>query len=202
MASPNDFEKALLNAATAAQKFHIDMTEGAYLWYSHESFLQNFIAREMFEKTGHCVYVDPSPKKIREWAASASKKPPKNLQQRFDLVFWLKTDEEVKAIVEIKRAWGKKPVMDDIYKLWKYRKTKDGRNIRYYYVLYYTDHSRKDRWKGEDSKFIRDRFCKVEQKIKERTGRDKQNVGLRHGPADYICDPDKDDPWGFALFRC
>ena len=202
MARPNDFEKALLNAATAAQKFHIDMTEGAYLGYSHESFLQNFIAMKMFEKTGHCVYVDPSPKKIRESAASASKKPPKNLQQRFDLVFWLKTDEEVKAIVEIKRAWGKKPVMDDIYKLWEYRKTKDGRNIRYYYVLYYTDHSRKDRNKGEDSKYIQRRFRVVDKEIKEGTGRDKQNVGLRHGPADYICDPDKDDPWGFALFRC
>ena len=199
---PNNFEKAILDAAWNAQKFHIEMTDGRYLWYSHESFLQNFIAREMFKKIEHCVYVDPSPKKIREMAASASKKPPKNLQQRFDLVFWLKTDDEVKAIVEIKRAWVKTPVMDDIYKLWEYRKTNDGRNIRYYYVLYYTDHSRKDIHEGTDSKFIRDRFCKVEQKIKEGTGQDKQNVGLRHGPADYICDPDKDDPWGFALFRC
>ena len=202
MVEPNEFEEAILDAAWNAQEFHIEMTGGQYLWYSHESFLQNFIAREMFNNTEHCVYVDPSPKKIRESTASASKKPPKNLQQRFDLVFWLKTDDEVKAIVEIKRAWGKKPVMDDIYKLWEYRKTKDGRTIRYYYVLYYTDHSRKDRWKGDDSRFIRDRFCNVDKEIKEEAGRDKQNVGLRHRPDDYICDPDKDDPWGFALFRC
>ena len=199
---PNKFEKAILDAALNAQKFHIEMTDGQYLWYSHESFLQNFIAREVFKKTEHCVYVDPSPKKIWESAASASKKPPKNLQQRFDLVFWLKTDNEVKAIVEIKRAWGKKPVMDDIYKLREHRKSKDGRNIRYYYVLYYTDHSRKDRWKGKDSRFIQDRFCEVDKKIKGGTGQDKQSVGLRHGPADYICDPDEEDPWGFALFRC
>ena len=202
---PNQFEKAILDAAVAAQEFHIEMTEGHYLWYSHESFLQNFIAIKMFKnkkKAGHYVYVDPSPKKIRASSASASKKPPKNLQQRFDLVFWLKTDDEVKAIAEIKRAWGKKPVMDDIYKLWEYRKTKDGRNIRYYYVLYYTDHSRKDRWKGKDSKFIRDRFCKIEQEIKEGIGKHRQQVGLRHRPDDYIFDSKDRDPWGFALFRC
>ena len=183
MARPNDFEKALLNAAKAAQKFHIDMTEGAYLGYSHESFLQNFIAIKMFEKTGHCVYIDASPKKIREWTVPASKKPPK--YRRFDLVFWFKSKNKVKAIVEIKRAWEKNSVMGDVNKLRKYRETKDGeKNIRYYYVLYYTSHSNKDRRKGEGSKFIRDRFCKVEQKIKEGTGRIKQSVGLRHGPAD------------------
>lgn len=203
MVEPNEFEEAILDAAWNAQEFHIEMTGGQYLWYSHESFLQNFIAREMFNNTEHCVYVDPSPKKIRESTASASKKPPKNLQQRFDLVFWLKSEDRVKAIVEIKRAWGKKPVMDDIYKLWEYRKTnKDGRTIRYYYVLYYTDHGRKEKWNRGDIKFIKRRFCKVDKEIKEEAGRDKQNVGLRHRPHDYICDPDKDDPWGFALFRC
>ena len=133
-------------------------------------------------------------------SGSRRPRPVRNRQRTFNrgsiLFFWLKTDEEVKAIVEIKRAWGKKPVMDDIYKLWEYRKTKDGRTIRYYHVLYYTDHSRKDRWKGEDSKFIQDRFCKVDKEIKEGTGRDKHNVGLRHRPADYICDPDKDDLTG------
>ena len=201
---PNKFEKAILDAAIAAQKFHIEMTGGQYLWYSHESFLQNFIAREMFmnKDMGHCVYVDPSPKKIREWLDSPSNKGPKNLRQRFDLVFWFKSGKNrVKAIVEIKRAWEKNSVMDDIYKLWEYRKTEGDQDIDGY-VLYYTDHRRKDRWKRKDSKFIQDRFCEVDKEIKEGTGRDKQNVGLRHRPNDYICNPDEDDPWGFALFRC
>ena len=203
---PNQFEKAILDTAVAAQEFHIEMTGGLYLPYSHESFLQNFIAIEMFEnkkKAGHSVYVDASPKKIWEGAASAGKKPPKNLLQRFDLVFWLKSEDRVKAIVEIKETWGKKPVMDDIDKVSEYLKTKDGQDI-HGYVLYYTDHGRKDRWKGQDSKFIQARFCKVEKEIKEGIGQIRQRVGLRHRPDDYICDPkDKDwRPWGFALFRC
>ena len=123
---PNKFEKAILDAAWNAQKFHIEMTGGEYLWYSHESFLQNFIAIKMFKnkkKAGHYVYVDASPKKIRESSDSASEEDEKDSRQRFDLVFWFKSKNEVKAIVEIKRAWKKNSVMDDIYKLWEYRKT-------------------------------------------------------------------------------
>ena len=165
MAKPNKFEKAILDAAIAAQKFHIDMTGDQYLPFSHESFLQNFIAMKMFKNTEHCVYVDPSPKKIRASSTSASKKPPKNLLQRFDLVFWLKSEDRVKAIVEIKETWGKKPVMDDIDKVSEYLKTKDGQDIQGY-ILYYTDHVRKDRWKGQDSKFIQARFCKIEKRKK------------------------------------
>ena len=191
MVKTNKFEKAILDAAIAAQEFHIEMTDGLYLPYSHESFLQNFIAIEMFKNTEHCVNVDASPKKIREFAASAGKKPPKNLLQRFDLVFWLKSEDRVKAIMEIKETWGKNPVMDDINKVSKYLKTKDGQDI-HGYVLYYTDHGRKDKWKGQDSKFIQARFRKIEKEKK---------VELRNT---YIHDPkDKDwDPWGFALFRC
>ena len=201
---PNKFEKAILDAAWNAQKFHIEMTGGEYLWYSHESFLQNFIAIKMFKnkkKAGYYVYVDASPKKIRESSDSASEEDEKDSRQRFDLVFWFKSKNEVKAIVEIKRAWEKNSVMDDIYKLWEYRKTEGDQDIDGY-VLYYTDHRRKDRWKRKDSKFIQDRFCEVDKEIKEGIGRDKQNVGLRHRPNDYICNPDEDDPWGFALFRC
>ncbi len=189
MAKPNNFEKAIMDAAKAAQKFHIEMTEGAYLSYSHESFLQNFIAIKMFNNTGHYVYVDPSPKKIREGLASPAKKGPKNLRQRFDLVFWLKDGERVKAIVEIKATWEKNPVKDDIDKVSKYLKTKDGQDI-HAYVLYYTDHGRKDKWKGDDSRFIRDRFCKIE------------NVKKVKLKATYIHDQKETDPWGFALFRC
>lgn len=202
MVKPNKFEKAILDAAKKAQEFHKKMADGPYLSYSHESFLQNFIAMNMFKNTGHYVFVDPSPKKILEWYPSAGKKPPKNLnlRERFDLVFWLKSEDRVKAIVEIKVTWGKKPVMDDVHKVSEYL-TKDGRGIPGY-VLYYTDKRRNDRWKGNDIKFIRKRFYEVDKEIKEGIGRNKQNVGMRHRPADYTYDPKDDDPWGFALFRC
>lgn len=129
------------------------------------------------------------PKKIREWLDSPGKKGPKNLRQRFDLVFWRKSKNEVKAIVEIKVNSGKELVKKDINKVSNYLKTKDGQNIQGGgYILYYTDKLRK--WKGQDSKFIQDRFCKITKEKK---------VELR---ATYIHDPKDTDPWVFALFRC
>ena len=87
---PNQFEKAILDAATSAQRFHIKMTSGDYLSYSHESYLQNYIAINIFRNKGFYIYIDPSPKKIREASDSISKRPPNNISQRFDLVFWHK----------------------------------------------------------------------------------------------------------------
>ena len=58
MTKPNKFEREILKAAVAAQKFHIKMTGGQYIWYSHESFLQNYIAIQLFKKTDHCVYIE------------------------------------------------------------------------------------------------------------------------------------------------
>lgn len=200
MVQPNDFEKEILGAAFAAQRFHLKMTGGQYLWYSHESYLQNFVAVELFKKTSHCVYIDPSPKKLRESSASSSKRPPPNVKQRFDLVFWLKSDARVKAILEIKVAWGKKPVMDDIRKVSTYLNTKDGQGVTGY-VLYYTDHRRNKRWKGKDSRFIGDRFKSVDEEVKSMRGRDR-TAGLRHGLFDYVCDRKNEDPWGVALYRC
>lgn len=200
MVQTNQFEKAILDTAMSAQKFHIQMTGGQYLWYSHESFLQNFIAVNLFKTTGHCVYVDPSPKKLRESSASASKRPPKNLRQRFDLVFWLKSEDRVKAIVEIKATWEKNPVIKDVIKVSKYLESRDGQEVTGY-VLYYTDHGRNKRWKGDDSRFIYDRFRNVEIYMQEKF-RNKASIGLRHNLADYICDDENADPWGFALYRC
>ena len=86
---------------------------------------------------------------------------------------------------------GKELVKKDINKVSNYLKTKDGQNIQGGgYVLYYTDKLRKDKRKGQDSKFIQDRFCKIKKEKK---------VELR---ATYIHDPKDTDPWGFALFRC
>ena len=195
MAKPNNFEKAIMDAAKAAQEFHIEMTDGAYLWYSHESFLQNFIAIEMFKnkKMGHWVYIDASPKKIRESSDSASEEDEEDSRQRFDLVFWLKSEDRVKAIVEIKVRQWKQPVMKDIEKVSNYLGTKDGKNIAGY-VLFYDDQRGDQRRKdsqSQDSKIkIQGRFSEIEKEKK---------VELR---GTYIHKPKGRDPWGFALCRC
>ena len=37
-------------------------------------------------------------------------------RSRFDLVFWFKSKDEVKVVLEIKRAWRKRPIENDINK--------------------------------------------------------------------------------------
>lgn len=193
MVNPNKFEKAILKAAVDAWKFHYEMTGGAYLHYTHESFLQNYIAVNMFSEKGFYVYVDPSPKKIRNDSRSdsISEKPPKNLnlQQRFDLVFWLKADDRVKAIIEVKRAWNKTPVMNDVNKVSDYLKTNDGKDVDGY-VLYYTHAS--------DTKFIHRRFQAVDEEMKKSIGKEGK-FGL---VGKYIFEEKDWAPYGFALFRC
>ena len=184
----NKFEQAILKTAKAAQRFHLRMTDGAYLWYSHESYLQNYIAIHMFKQQKYCIYVDPSPKKLQESSENAGKKPSKYPEQRFDLVFWMKSKDKVKAILEVKVSREKSPVIKDIHKISEYIK-KNGNGITGY-VLYYTDKKRKERSKGKDSEVLKRRFSSV--------SKDKgiELIGS------HISDPKNADPWGFALYRC
>ncbi len=183
---PNIFEKAILDAAMSAQRFHIEMS-GNYLWYSHESYLQNYIAIEVFKSLGFQVYVDPSPKKIRDSSDLKSKRPPQNVTQRFDLVFWRKAENRLKAVIEVKQAWKQSPVISDVNKVSDYITKKDAGGATGY-VLYYTH---------GDTQFIVNRFNRVND-----TMRNRSNLhGLVHPIDSYICELD-DPPWGFALFRC
>ena len=188
----NKFETAILDAAISAQRFHIEMTGGYYLWYSHESYLQNYIAIKTFENEGFYTSVDASPKKIRKDSDSISKRPPKNLGQRFDLVFWKKAKNQLKAIVEIKRSWNQTPVINDVKKVLEYITKKDAGGAAGY-VLYYNHDDTKD--KG--AQVIIDRFNRVHN-----TMRNQLNLhGLTHPVDSYICESDNPS-WGFALFRC
>lgn len=189
---PNQFEKAILDAAVSAQRFHIKMTGGYYLWYAHESYLQNYIAIRMFKKTGFYVSVDASPKKIRKDADSISKRPPGNSAQRFDLVFWRKSKNQLKAIVEIKRAWSQRPVIKDVEKLSGFITKKDAGDATGY-VLYYTHDDTRDM----GAQVIADRFNRVNDTMRNQLGLH----GLTH-PVDSYIPKSGDPPWGFALFRC
>ena len=184
---PNQFEKAILDAATSAQRFHIKMTSGDYLSYSHESYLQNYIAINIFRNKGFYIYIDASPKKIRVASDSISKRPPNNISQRFDLVFWHKAKNQPKAIVEIKRAWNQTPVIKDVKKLSDYITKKDAGGATGY-VLYYTH---------DDTQLITNRFNRVNDTMRNQLSLH----GLTHPDDSYIC-KSGDPPWGFALFRC
>ena len=118
-----------------------------------------------------------------------SKRPPSNTTQRFDLVFWRKTKNQLKAIVEIKRAWNQTPIIKDVETLMGYISKKDAGGAAGY-VLYYTHHDR-------DTQVILDRFNRVND-----TMRNQLNThGLSHPVEDYIFS-EYNPPWGLALFRC
>lgn len=192
----NALEKTIMNAAKSAQKFHFKMTNGEYVSFSHESFLQNYIAIQLFKETHYCVNVDPSKQKIRNEMGLGGRKP-LDIQKRFDIVLWKKTILAIRAVVEIKQSWTKDPVLKDIRKVSKFLNTSGGERASGY-VLYYTDHRRKEWWNGRDVKFIRDRFQVVVEEIPRIVERDR-SAELR---AEYVSNKKAEDPWGFALFRC
>lgn len=204
MAKPNKFEHSILSAACRAQEFHIKMTYGASLAYSHESFLQNFVAIELFRETGHWVNVDPSRHKVQNLLTNVGRKPkPEILRQRFDLIVWPKVNSGVKAIIEIKETLSTPPVLRDVEKVSKflYTSTVIGKRAAGY-VLYYTEHSNE---KMNAKRTIRRRFDRVhkEMRSKKRAG---SQTGIRHDSEKYVSlEEDSQDVqwgWGFALFRC
>ena len=183
---PNQFEKALLDAAVSAQEFHKKMAWGSYLTYSHESYLQNYIAIKMHEKHGHPVYIDVTPKKIYE-----NDEMPNNI--RFDLAFWWKGGDKPRALVEIKRAWSMPPVIKDVNKIINYRDEYGDQAPGY--VLYLTGTIEKK--EVQDAvELIKRRFKKVNDTMRA----ELDLCGLVHSVDSYIYESGN-HAWGFALYR-
>ena len=175
---PNQFEKALLDAAVSAQEFHKEMAFGYYLDNSHESYLQNYIAIEMFKECSYPVYIDASPKRIFE-----DNELPGNIL--FDLAFWWKGGEKPRALVEIKRTWAdKNKVLDDVKKIINYRNEYD--DLVAGYVLWYSY--------GKVQTII-SKFNEMHGIICNEP--DFPGPGLIHS---HICESGN-PPWGFALYR-
>ncbi|MDE0093476.1 MAG: hypothetical protein OXO49_03120 [Gammaproteobacteria bacterium] len=197
MPQPNKFEYSILTTALNAQRFHIDMTGGWYVWYSHESFLQNFIAREL--ASDYRLNVDLSRKRLRNAVRPRGRPPnPESLRQRFDLIVWSKTTAKVKAVIEIKIGWSKAPVLRDVIKVQDFRKTAHGRDAAGY-VLYYTDKIRSKKGNEWDRNTLADRFVRIHDSMRANL---RVQFGIRHEPSDFVSTHEFDDPWGFALFRC
>ena len=192
----NAIETAIMEAAKAAQEFHTAMTYGQYVSYSHESFLQNYIAMQLFETTEHCVYVDPSKRKIRDWVGKRGPLPA-DVRNRFDVVVWHKTKDSVKAVIEVKQAWVTRIVLEDVHKVSKFLKTGSGTGA-FGYVLYYTDKRKNEQLPEKDDKTIRGRFQRLHNRMQDCV-RSTRKVGLI---AEYVDAEGVHDPWGIGLFRC
>ena len=198
--NPNIFEQEILKSAQKAQAFHIKMTGGSYLWESHESFLQNYIAIQLFASKGYCVNIDCSPKRIRVKGATKSRQTEMD-KKRFDLVCWMKSNRtKLKAIIEIKVWRGPDDVVEDVLKIFKYFESEKTVQCAGY-VLYYQDHKRYPNQPTKARRFIRKRFEEVEKLSKQRE-LGVYSCNLVHDVDNYIIDDvSKGDPWGLALYR-
>lgn len=197
---PNKFEQEVLKAAQRAQIFHMKMTDGTYLWESHESFLQNYVAVQLYNNKRYCVNIDYSPKKIR--AKGATKSPITKMDKsRFDLVCWMKSNRtKVKAIIEVKVWVSPDSVVEDAVKISKYFKTQKSIKCGGY-VLYYQDRKRYPNRPTKARRFIEKRFEDVE-KLAKNSELGVYSCNLVHDVADYIIDDvSNGDPWGLALYR-
>ena len=134
----NQLEKAILDGAKAAQSEYEDMT-GWWLSHGPESFLMCTIANKVTKKGGFWVFVDASPKKIREEREDGPPRgrPPKNLAQRFDIVVWAKASNDVRAIIEIKRAWSIANLRGDRRKIAEFMEKNE--HVKTGYLLAYTE---------------------------------------------------------------
>ena len=188
---PTKFEKALLDTAVSAQEFHKKMAWGNYLTYSHESYLQNYIAIKMNdEEHDYPVYIDTTPKKIYDWR---SDEMPSDI--RFDLTFWWKDKfkESPRALVEIKRAWSMPPIIKDIKKIMSFCREYDNQVSGY--VLYLTGTIEKEEVQKAVQLIIR-RFNKVNVEMRNKLGL----PGLVHSVDSHIYESGN-HAWGFALYR-
>lgn len=133
----NQLEKAVIDGAKAAQKEYGEMTGGWWLSHGPESFLEHAVATKV-KKKGFWVYPEASPRKIMKERNDRPKgRPPKNIGQRFDLVVWEKSNDNIRAIFEIKRAWNITSLRGDRKKIETFLKRNE--YVKSGYLLAYTE---------------------------------------------------------------
>lgn len=114
----NQLEQAIFDGFKSAQRDYENITDGWWLWHGPEAFLMCSIARAINKKGGYSVYLDASPKKVQRDYDEPQKGRPRNDQgKRFDLVVWKKSENKLKAIIEIKRSLGVHSLLIDRKKM-------------------------------------------------------------------------------------
>jgi hypothetical protein len=122
----NQLEEAIIGCTRAAQRDYEKMTAGWWLSHGPESFIMCSVANKLSRKMGFWVFVDTPPKRIlKERDERPRGRPPKNQDNRFDMVVWQKASDEIRAVVEIKKAWNIIGLLSDRKKVaWFMKKNK------------------------------------------------------------------------------
>jgi hypothetical protein len=139
----NTIEKAIIEGAKKAQREYEAMT-GWWLSHGPESFVICEVANEIVKKANFSVFIEVSPKKILfEREEKLRGRRPANYGQRFDIVVWHKSRNDIRAIVEIKRAWSVANLSSDREKILKYMAS--NKFVKAGYLLAYTEAKGKKR---------------------------------------------------------
>jgi hypothetical protein len=134
----NQLEDVIIKAVKTAQRDYENMTGGWWLSHGPESFLMSAVASKISKKGEFWVFLDASPKKIQKELKEHPRGRPrkKNQGKRFDLVVWKKASEELRAILEIKRAWNIIGLRADRKKMAEYVKSNKDYDIAAYLLAY------------------------------------------------------------------
>lgn len=133
----NNLEKAIIEGTQTAQREYENMT-GWWLSHGPESFIMCSVAGMIAKKANFYVFIEASPKRIREEREEQLRgRPPANHGQRFDIVVWKKSKNDIRAIIEVKRAWSIADLRGDRKKISKYLASNKFVNTGY--LLAYTE---------------------------------------------------------------
>ena len=139
----NQLEKAIIEGTQAAQREYEFMT-GWWLSHGPESFIMCTVANKVARKANFAVFIEASPKRILEERDEKLRgRPPASHKQRFDIVVWQKSKNNIRAIVEVKRAYSITGLRKDREKISNYMDSNDF--VSTGYLLAYTEAKGKKR---------------------------------------------------------
>jgi hypothetical protein len=180
----NELEKCVLQGAVGAQKEYKETTGGWWLWHGPESFLQVVVAQKIAKKTGHFVYIDASRSRIERERGRGPGRPAASGSQRADISVWNKTGFTLRAVIEIKRSIGTKPILDDVHRMNTWMGLNNPPAAAY--MLAYSEARGKNRMKTLEKRF---------------TTWTEQTCWIDKGKVVYDDPDDPDYAWGIILMR-
>lgn len=169
----NSLENALLIGTRRAQQAYQKTSGGWWLSHGPESFIQAYLAQYIARTRGFDVYPECSPKRWKESVAGPvfPGRPPKiNDHQRFDLVVWTKSGKKPRAVVELKRAYGKRGIVRDAKKVWAYRKEALRYRFHTAYLVVYSEARDSDKRHIDSKDTLDNRFQQWEKTVNEAIG--------------------------------
>ncbi|MDE3015389.1 MAG: hypothetical protein KGI29_00495 [Pseudomonadota bacterium] len=178
----NDLEDRIIKGAKKAHITYLEMND-YYLHHAPEHFLQNEIARTIWQKgNGNDIYIDKSNAQVLKELDSTNKKgrPRDDASKRFDITVFKRSEKQIKAVIEIKRGdhISFQSLRKDTKKIEHSAKSPNGAKLGY--LLVYSVRKKEEK--------IRDDFKKWEKRLKWE---------LREN----IIESDGKWTWGIGLFK-